>query len=175
MFCKLSADQYDCYDSYIRSEVVERVLDGRMQSFGALTQIRKICNHSDLFKYVNLVPATVSSVYVLLPIRILYIDANWKLVASSTGWAAPVSFFFFVFYLLQFSILHTLVNSFLCSHHTFELLFFITDTTKTRLSCSPTTTVRSVEAGRCRCYSIYSRSGRRTSIGCYSSRKPCKC
>ena len=51
LFCRLTPEQRREYNRYLRSEEVERVIDGRMRSFKAIGVLRKICNHPDLLQY----------------------------------------------------------------------------------------------------------------------------
>ena len=49
LFCRLSDRQRRLYEAYLESDEVKRVLQGSAQSFKAITVLRKICNHPDLF------------------------------------------------------------------------------------------------------------------------------
>lgn len=48
LFCRLSGRQRALYEAFIRSDVVMSVLRGNSQLLGAVTTLRKICNHPDL-------------------------------------------------------------------------------------------------------------------------------
>ncbi|XP_042905022.1 DNA excision repair protein ERCC-6 isoform X2 [Parasteatoda tepidariorum] len=49
LFCKLSVEQEALYKGYINSKEVGSILDARLQVFVGLINLRKICNHPDLF------------------------------------------------------------------------------------------------------------------------------
>ncbi|XP_028968473.1 DNA excision repair protein ERCC-6 [Galendromus occidentalis] len=49
IFCKLTERQRDLYREYVESHEVKKILDGRMQIFVGLVNLRKICNHPDLY------------------------------------------------------------------------------------------------------------------------------
>ncbi len=49
LFCRLTDEQRDLYKSYIDSGEIKSILDGRLQVFVGLTNLRKICNHPDLY------------------------------------------------------------------------------------------------------------------------------
>lgn len=49
LFCKLTDRQYQLYDNFLKSPVVRDIKAGLLQIFVGLTQLRKICNHPDLF------------------------------------------------------------------------------------------------------------------------------
>lgn len=49
LFCKLTERQYQLYDAYLKSKTVRDIRHGLLQIFVGLTQLRKICNHPDLF------------------------------------------------------------------------------------------------------------------------------
>lgn len=53
LFCRLSNKQRALYRAYLASDEVKRVLRGSDQSFRAITNLRKICNHPDLFGNVS--------------------------------------------------------------------------------------------------------------------------
>lgn len=48
LFCRLTSRQRALYEAFIRSDVVLSVLRGSSQLLGAVTTLRKICNHPDL-------------------------------------------------------------------------------------------------------------------------------
>jgi DNA excision repair protein ERCC-6 len=48
LFCRLSSRQRALYEAFIRSDLVMSVLRGSSQLLGAVTTLRKICNHPDL-------------------------------------------------------------------------------------------------------------------------------
>ncbi|XP_069467255.1 DNA excision repair protein ERCC-6 [Ambystoma mexicanum] len=49
LFCRLTEEQREVYQSYIDSKEVYRILNGDMMAFPGLIALRKICNHPDLF------------------------------------------------------------------------------------------------------------------------------
>ncbi|XP_074531581.1 DNA excision repair protein ERCC-6 [Halichoeres trimaculatus] len=49
LFCRLTADQRQVYQSFLDSKEVYQILNGDMQVFSGLIALRKICNHPDLF------------------------------------------------------------------------------------------------------------------------------
>eukprot|EP00934_Nitzschia_sp_Nitz4_P000647 Nitzschia sp. Nitz4//scaffold77_size91520//70206//74185//NITZ4_004902-RA/size91520-augustus-gene-0.67-mRNA-1//1//CDS//3329558027//647//frame0 len=48
LFCRLSDRQRTMYESFLQSDQVKQVLRGSGQMLGAVTMLRKICNHPDL-------------------------------------------------------------------------------------------------------------------------------
>ena len=48
LFCRLSETQRALYQSYLRSDEVAKVMRGSSNLLGAITMLRKICNHPDL-------------------------------------------------------------------------------------------------------------------------------
>ena len=48
LFCKLSPRQRALYEAYLQNSDVKNVLRGSTQMLGAITMLRKICNHPDL-------------------------------------------------------------------------------------------------------------------------------
>jgi DNA excision repair protein ERCC-6 len=48
LFCRLSDRQRILYESFLQSDQVRLVLRGSTQILGAITMLRKICNHPDL-------------------------------------------------------------------------------------------------------------------------------
>lgn len=48
LFCRLSSLQRDMYESFLQSDQVKQVIRGSAQMLGAITVLRKICNHPDL-------------------------------------------------------------------------------------------------------------------------------
>ena len=48
LFCRLSDQQRTMYESFLKSDHVKSVLRGSAQLLGAITVMRKICNHPDL-------------------------------------------------------------------------------------------------------------------------------
>lgn len=48
LFCRLSETQRSLYESYLRSDHVVKVMRGSANLLGAITMLRKICNHPDL-------------------------------------------------------------------------------------------------------------------------------
>jgi DNA excision repair protein ERCC-6 len=48
LFCRLSDQQRDMYEAFLRSDLVKNVFRGSAQLLGAITMLRKICNHPDL-------------------------------------------------------------------------------------------------------------------------------
>ncbi|KAJ8248531.1 hypothetical protein GJAV_G00243010 [Gymnothorax javanicus] len=49
LFCRLTEEQRQVYQSFIDSKEVYQILNGDMQVFAGLIALRKICNHPDLF------------------------------------------------------------------------------------------------------------------------------
>lgn len=49
LFCRLTDEQRDTYKSYLDSGEIKGIMDGRIQVFVGLINLRKICNHPDLF------------------------------------------------------------------------------------------------------------------------------
>ena len=49
LFCRLTDEQRAVYKSYIESGDVKNILDGRFKVFVGLINLRKICNHPDLY------------------------------------------------------------------------------------------------------------------------------
>ncbi|XP_045614522.2 DNA excision repair protein ERCC-6 isoform X2 [Procambarus clarkii] len=49
LFCGLSEEQRKIYREYIEGDQVKRILGGRMKVFVGLINLRKICNHPDLY------------------------------------------------------------------------------------------------------------------------------
>ncbi|KAK8732787.1 hypothetical protein OTU49_006925 [Cherax quadricarinatus] len=49
LFCGLSEEQRKVYREYIEGDQVKRILGGRMKVFVGLINLRKICNHPDLY------------------------------------------------------------------------------------------------------------------------------
>jgi DNA excision repair protein ERCC-6 len=48
LFCRLCERQRDLYESFLKSDQVKSVLRGSALLLGAITTLRKICNHPDL-------------------------------------------------------------------------------------------------------------------------------
>ncbi|XP_028278800.1 DNA excision repair protein ERCC-6 [Parambassis ranga] len=49
LFCRLTDEQRQVYQSFLDSKEVYQILNGDMQVFSGLIALRKICNHPDLF------------------------------------------------------------------------------------------------------------------------------
>jgi DNA excision repair protein ERCC-6 len=49
LFCKLSEEQRSLYQHYVNSNLVNNILSGSLKIFVGLINLRKICNHPDLF------------------------------------------------------------------------------------------------------------------------------
>ncbi|KAM6956342.1 DNA excision repair protein ERCC-6 [Aplochiton taeniatus] len=49
LFCKLTEDQREVYQTFLDSKEVYQILNGDMRVFSGLIALRKICNHPDLF------------------------------------------------------------------------------------------------------------------------------
>ncbi|XP_044229225.1 DNA excision repair protein ERCC-6 [Thunnus albacares] len=49
LFCRLTEEQREVYQSFLDSKEVYQILNGDMQVFSGLIALRKICNHPDLF------------------------------------------------------------------------------------------------------------------------------
>mmetsp|Transcript_10281 Transcript_10281/g.20279 ORF Transcript_10281/g.20279 Transcript_10281/m.20279 type:complete len:494 (-) Transcript_10281:484-1965(-) len=50
LFCRLSEQQRIIYEDFLRSDYVKKVFGGTAQLLGAITVMRKICNHPDLLE-----------------------------------------------------------------------------------------------------------------------------
>jgi len=61
LFCRLSGTQRSLYESYLRSDDVAKVVRGSANLLGAITMLRKICNHPDLVCDPNSVDTLVSN------------------------------------------------------------------------------------------------------------------
>ncbi|KAG7362229.1 SNF2-related protein [Nitzschia inconspicua] len=48
LFCRLSDQQREMYEAFLRSDYVRNVVRGSAQLLGAITMLQKICNHPDL-------------------------------------------------------------------------------------------------------------------------------
>mmetsp|Transcript_33130 Transcript_33130/g.37226 ORF Transcript_33130/g.37226 Transcript_33130/m.37226 type:complete len:1363 (+) Transcript_33130:107-4195(+) len=48
LFCRLSDYQRNMYEDFLQSDLVKKVFRGSAQLLGAITMLRKICNHPDL-------------------------------------------------------------------------------------------------------------------------------
>lgn len=48
LFCRLTSCQRLLYESFLQSDLVKNVMRGSAQLLGAITTLRKICNHPDL-------------------------------------------------------------------------------------------------------------------------------
>ena len=48
LFCRLSSRQRSLYEAFLQSDQVKGVLRGSTMMLGAITMLRKICNHPDL-------------------------------------------------------------------------------------------------------------------------------
>jgi DNA excision repair protein ERCC-6 len=48
LFCRLTDQQRMMYEAFLRSDIVKGVFRGTAQLLGAITTLRKICNHPDL-------------------------------------------------------------------------------------------------------------------------------
>lgn len=73
LFCRLTEEQRSLYKSYLDSDEVGRILQGRFQIFVGLIALRKICNHPDLysggpklFRWVRLVPFNNGNQFFIL-------------------------------------------------------------------------------------------------------------
>lgn len=49
LFCRLTNEQRDIYKAYLESPVIKDIFKGSTQIFVGLINLRKICNHPDLF------------------------------------------------------------------------------------------------------------------------------
>ncbi|OQV23737.1 DNA excision repair protein ERCC-6 [Hypsibius exemplaris] len=49
LFCQLTERQRELYEEYIKSDEIRNVIQGNVQIFCGLMQLRKLCNHADLF------------------------------------------------------------------------------------------------------------------------------
>jgi DNA excision repair protein ERCC-6 len=50
MMCRLTVDQVKAYRQWIKSDEVQRILDGRINALYGISFLRKICNHPDLLR-----------------------------------------------------------------------------------------------------------------------------
>ncbi len=50
MMCRLTADQVKAYRTWLRSDEVQRILDGKLNALYGISFLRKICNHPDLLR-----------------------------------------------------------------------------------------------------------------------------
>jgi DNA excision repair protein ERCC-6 len=48
LFCRLTNRQRMLYESFLQSDLVKNIMKGSVQLLGAITTLRKICNHPDL-------------------------------------------------------------------------------------------------------------------------------
>mmetsp|Transcript_4359 Transcript_4359/g.10213 ORF Transcript_4359/g.10213 Transcript_4359/m.10213 type:complete len:1276 (+) Transcript_4359:56-3883(+) len=48
LFCRLTSHQRVLYESFLQSDLIKSVMRGSAQLLGAITMLRKICNHPDL-------------------------------------------------------------------------------------------------------------------------------
>lgn len=48
LFCRLTSHQRVLYESFLQSDLIKGVMRGSTQLLGAITMLRKICNHPDL-------------------------------------------------------------------------------------------------------------------------------
>jgi DNA excision repair protein ERCC-6 len=48
LFCRLSSRQTAMYEAFLKSDQVKQAMNGSTQMLGAITMLRKICNHPDL-------------------------------------------------------------------------------------------------------------------------------
>lgn len=48
LFCRLTSQQRTLYESFLQSDLVKNVVRGSANFLGAITMLRKICNHPDL-------------------------------------------------------------------------------------------------------------------------------
>eukprot|EP01029_Cantina_marsupialis_P003760 TRINITY_DN137_c1_g2_i3.p1 TRINITY_DN137_c1_g2~~TRINITY_DN137_c1_g2_i3.p1 ORF type:complete len:923 (+),score=276.17 TRINITY_DN137_c1_g2_i3:87-2855(+) len=53
LFCRLTSRQKEVYKRFLRHSNLQAVLDHRSSAFGAISLLRKICNHTDLLKLKN--------------------------------------------------------------------------------------------------------------------------
>ena len=53
LFCRLSSQQRSMYEDFLQSDYVKKVISGRAQLLGAITVMRKICNHPNLISDAN--------------------------------------------------------------------------------------------------------------------------
>lgn len=54
LFCKLTKLQRDAYETFLNSEEMKRILDGKRQALYGIDILRKICNHPDLVEHKTL-------------------------------------------------------------------------------------------------------------------------
>ena len=53
LFCHLTEEQRQMYREYLESGEIKGILDGRFQVFVGLINLRKICNHPDIFSMIS--------------------------------------------------------------------------------------------------------------------------
>ena len=49
LFCRFTEEQRSLYRNYLESGEVKNILDGRLKVFMGLINLRKICNHPDIY------------------------------------------------------------------------------------------------------------------------------
>ena len=65
------------YQNYLDSKEIKSIIDGRLQIFVGLTNLRKICNHPDLFQF----DSTDTSDNVMYPKSLFsFITAHFQFV-----------------------------------------------------------------------------------------------
>ncbi|XP_040577120.1 DNA excision repair protein ERCC-6 [Lepeophtheirus salmonis] len=53
LFCRLTDEQRSCYRSYLDSSDIQNIFEGKSKIFAGLINLRKICNHPDLYANKN--------------------------------------------------------------------------------------------------------------------------
>jgi len=53
LFCKLTEEQRQLYKEYIESPTIKDIYKGTTQIFVGLVNLRKICNHPDIFSFTR--------------------------------------------------------------------------------------------------------------------------
>ena len=53
LFCQLTEEQRDVYERFLRTDLVQKVLQGRANAFAALSSLLKVCNHPHLLTWLR--------------------------------------------------------------------------------------------------------------------------
>ncbi len=53
LFCQLTDEQRDVYERFLRTDLVQKVLQGRANAFAALSSLLKVCNHPHLLTWLR--------------------------------------------------------------------------------------------------------------------------
>ncbi len=79
LFCKLTDEQRDLYKAYLDSSVVKEIMRGSTQIFVGLINIRKICNHPNLFNQNALINEDKDYGYYKRSGKMIVVDALLRL------------------------------------------------------------------------------------------------